>query len=1246
MRRVQKFAIVVGAVFAVLTATIAWIAGTTSGIRCALWIAAHSLPHFSYGEVQGNLFSLRLTKLQYVQPGVSVRVGVVQWRWFWKELFSQRVHVRNIALDDLRIDIDSGQFPPTSQEQGSLQWNMHAWEALLENIKIDSAQVCFDGETIAWSGLHLGALLNQTAWSVFAPTLVDFRYVPTSQQQALTNNAPSIRDRIRELAKKPLIGEMIHWTAPITLAVYDFEAENMAMPSLGITGAVLELSSKIEQSRVGVVSARMAVPQWGEVQLQGSADLSQDVPIGFTAQWAPAAGLSLPFSSMHAQLKGQLAQQMQFEASMQGNVTASMQATAFLSQKGTPFSVALQSPLLGISSESGDLYSLQGVSLAAKGTINDVLISAQSVIFAPGLSDAAVDLTARFDVDQSQFKAQIKQKLAGKVILEGSALFNDSVEGKARIAITQWDLFSLGGIRQHTDISGTVNLSGSWSPKEWCAKIAHTSLTGKIGTSQLHLVGTAEMDSLGRWQISKFDANVGDNHVLAQGLSQGDAIKAALSVKAPNLHQIDLRLMGRLMADVALDGTLDRPVISGTLQADNFGAFGAAVRKMHIDAKSQAHGKNLSGDFQLTAQDLSVRGFPVNELRADLTGDIVHHRSNISWKANDFQGDIHLSGGWDGKTGWKGQLQAAQIDSALGPWSLRQSVPLTFSLGKKSLRIAMHCWRNPNADICLAQDAQVGSAGNAVVDIRRWSFAMLQKWLPSEVKLQGDVAGTARISWNAAAALPVQGTLQLDGQSLSVHRMVDKKDVSLTVERFSAAVAGDPRSLRLSWGLSLDDQSSTEGSIVIADPVKKAELSGHVLLRSLNLSRFNILLAQGDNVQGIASADIALSGSLKEPMAIGSIQADSLLFTSSKMPFVMRPSHLLITLNGRDSQLQGEIHSEKGSMQLVGTAQWPQAAAWKANLRVQGKSFAIFVRPYVHAVIDSDITIDASLGGVKIAGEVNIPQALARVNDLPASAVAASQDEVMLDAAYRPIERPQPPVPVFLDVLVKLGDHVDVRAFGLRTRLVGSIRILQSEKGLASAGKIELKDGRFTSYGQDLEVRKGEFSFAGSPTDPILSVEAIRNPESTEDGVTAGVRVTGRASKPKVEVFADPAQPQQTALSYLLTGSAGDTQGKDKNAAMTSMLIGLGASSAGQMIGALGSSIGIEDLSIGTEGTGTDSEVVVSGYILPGLQVKYGVGIFDSLATITLRYRLLPQFYVEVATGMEQAVSLLYEFDF
>lgn len=61
---------------------------------------------------------------------------------------------------------------------------------------------------------------------------------------------------------------------------------------------------------------------------------------------------------------------------------------------------------------------------------------------------------------------------------------------------------------------------------------------------------------------------------------------------------------------------------------------------------------------------------------------------------------------------------------------------------------------------------------------------------------------------------------------------------------------------------------------------------------------------------------------------------------------------------------------------------------------------------------------------------------------------------------------------------------------------------------------------------------------------------------------------------------------------------------------------------------------------------GDNSQLVLSGYVLPGLKVKYGVGIFDSLATLTLRYRVIPKLYVEAATGVDQALDMLYSFEF
>ncbi len=79
-------------------------------------------------------------------------------------------------------------------------------------------------------------------------------------------------------------------------------------------------------------------------------------------------------------------------------------------------------------------------------------------------------------------------------------------------------------------------------------------------------------------------------------------------------------------------------------------------------------------------------------------------------------------------------------------------------------------------------------------------------------------------------------------------------------------------------------------------------------------------------------------------------------------------------------------------------------------------------------------------------------------------------------------------------------------------------------------------------------------------------------------------------------------------------------------------------------MGEIGSAFGVQDLQLDTAGSGDDSQVTVSGYIAPDLQVKYGVGIFNSVGEFTVRYRLMTDLYVEAVSGLDSAVDLLYQF--
>lgn len=97
---------------------------------------------------------------------------------------------------------------------------------------------------------------------------------------------------------------------------------------------------------------------------------------------------------------------------------------------------------------------------------------------------------------------------------------------------------------------------------------------------------------------------------------------------------------------------------------------------------------------------------------------------------------------------------------------------------------------------------------------------------------------------------------------------------------------------------------------------------------------------------------------------------------------------------------------------------------------------------------------------------------------------------------------------------------------------------------------------------------------------------------------------------------------------------------------MTTTLIGLSLAQSGKVVGKIGEGLGVQDLQLDTAGSGDDSQVTVSGYILPGLQVKYGVGIFNSVGEFTVRYRLMRDLYLEAVSGVDSAIDLLYRFEF
>ena len=226
-------------------------------------------------------------------------------------------------------------------------------------------------------------------------------------------------------------------------------------------------------------------------------------------------------------------------------------------------------------------------------------------------------------------------------------------------------------------------------------------------------------------------------------------------------------------------------------------------------------------------------------------------------------------------------------------------------------------------------------------------------------------------------------------------------------------------------------------------------------------------------------------------------------------------------------------------------------------------------------------------------------------------------------------------------MIVTLGKEVNVNVFDLKALLTGKLILSQGPTGLSANGEISIPQGTFEAYGQDLLIENGRITFAGPPDQPYVNIKAIRNPQNTENGVVAGLSVQGPAKAPQLKVFSSPAMSQAQALSYLLRGMPMSTKDNDTGL-LTSAILGLGLSQTGQVVNKIGDAIGVHNLAVDAVGQGNDTKVVVSATLLPGLQLKYGVGLFDSLMTLTLRYRLLNSLYLEAMTGTGQSLDMLY----
>ncbi|GHD94196.1 translocation/assembly module TamB [Pseudocitrobacter faecalis] len=1242
-----------------LIGAVAFLIGTTKGLHLLFNAANRWVPGLEIGQVTGGWRDLTLKNVRYTQPGVAVNAGEFHLAVKTECLWSSSLCVDDIGLRDVNVAIDSSKMPPSSpaaEEEESGPLNLSTpYPITLSRVSLNNVNIKIDDTTVSVMDFMTGLNWQEKNLTLTPTTLQGLlialpKVADVAQKEVvepkIENPQPQekpLGETMKDLFSKPVLPEMTDVHLPLNLNIESFSGEQLRVTGdtdLTVYKMLLKVSSIDGNMKLDTLDIDSSQ---GTVNATGTAQLTNDWPVDITLN----STLNIdPLKGEKIKLKlgGDVRKQLELGVNLSGPVDMSLRAQTQLAEAGLPLNLEVTSKQLYWPFTGEKQFQADDLKLKLSGKMTDYTLSFATAVKGQGVPPANIKLDAKGNELQVNLDKLTVAALEGTTELKALLDWQQAISWRGELA-----LHGINTAKEVPDwpskLDGLIKTQGSLYGGTWQMDVPSLKITGNVKQNKVNVDGSLKGNSYMQWTIPGLHLELGRNSADVKGELGVKDLNLDATIDAPNLDNALPGLGGTAKGLVKVRGTVEAPQLLADITARGLRWQELTVGQVRVEGDVKSTDQ-IAGNLDVRVERIAQPGVDISLVDLSAKGSEKQHTLNLRINGEPVSGQLALAGSFDRKEErWKGTLSDTRFQTPVGPWSLSRAIALDYRNKEQKISVGPHCWTNPNAELCVPQTIDAGATGRAQVNLNRFDLAMLKPFMPEETQASGVFSGNADVSWDTTKEGLPQGKVTLNGRNVKVTQIVNDAPLPVAFDTLNLNADLHNNRAELGWMIRLTNNGQLDGQVQVTDPQGRRNLGGNVNIRNFSLAMINPIFAKGEKAAGTLNANLRLGGDVQGPQLFGQMQLNGVDLDANFMPFDMQPSQIAMNFNGTRSTLQGEVVTQQGRISLSGNADWTQIDNWRASVAAKGSRVRITVPPMVRLDVSPDVVFNATPSLFTLDGSVDVPWARIVVHDVPESAVGVSSDEVMLNDQLQPENPKTASIPINSNLTIHVGNNVRLDAFGLKARLTGDLKVAQDKQGLGLNGQINIPEGRFHAYGQDLIVRKGELLFSGPPDQPLLNIEAIRNPDATEDDVTAGIRVTGPADQPKAEVFSDPAMSQQMALSYLVRGQGLDSDQSD-SAAMTSMLIGLGVAQSGQVVGKIGETFGVSNLALDTQGVGDSSQVVVSGYVLPGLQVKYGVGIFDSLATLTLRYRLMPKLYLEAVSGIDQALDLLYQFEF
>jgi translocation and assembly module TamB len=553
------------------------------------------------------------------------------------------------------------------------------------------------------------------------------------------------------------------------------------------------------------------------------------------------------------------------------------------------------------------------------------------------------------------------------------------------------------------------------------------------------------------------------------------------------------------------------------------------------------------------------------------------------------------------------------------------------------------------------------------------------RWL-SDAGLAGDLVlnGRWQVSWPLKA--PAQGQaaepkllleLQRQQGDLQIRNPGASDDptgwVATGLQRAQVSVRTQGQALQanLKWDSRLAGQLEAQFQTQL-QPLNgtwtltpKAPLQGSLNARLPELSLWSPLVAPpGWRAQGRATLAAQTTGTLGQPNWNGELVASDLGLKSAVEGLEFGHGRLVARLSGEhiditELMLEGPGGAKQGgTFSGTGRAQWTtgtNALPQQPRIALQAKAskLRLSARADRRLTLSGDLSASLENQLLTLKGDLAVDQALFILPD--ETAPTLGDDVILRQTQVATVEKGSR---VKTDVLVNiaLGDKLEVRGQGLKTRLGGKVSLVSNpaNPALRVLGEVRTLDGSYRAYGQQLSISEGVIRFSGPYDDPSLSILAVRPASAFKDSDTqvVGVKITGSARAPLVRLYANPDMPDSEKLAWLVLGRKASGSGAEA-AILQQAALALLSGNGGAMDASLSSRLGLDDISFRGSSTQADGTTQAAGVALgkrlsSRLYMAFETSLNTAVGTVSLFYDVSKRLTLRARAGEENAIDLIF----